>query len=58
MPALRRLLFNALIQPHFDNVPSACYPNLRKKIKHRIETTQNMCMRFCLQLDKIKHIFH
>ena len=29
-PALRRLLCNALIQPHFDYACSAWYPNLTK----------------------------
>ena len=57
-PALRRLLCNALIQPHFDYACSAWYPNLTKKLKHRIQTTQNKCIRFCLQLDKLKHISH
>ena len=56
--ALRRLLCSALIQPHFDYVCSAWYPNLTKKLKHRIKTTQNKCMRFCLQLDKLKLISH
>ena len=28
--ALRRLICNALIQPHFDCACSACYPNLTK----------------------------
>ena len=57
-PALRRLLCNALIQPHFDYACSAWYPNLTKKLKHRIQTTQNKCIRFCLQLDKLKHLSH
>ena len=57
-PALRRLLCNALIQPHFDYACSVWYPNLTKKLKHRIQTTQNKCIRFCLQLDKLKHISH
>ena len=57
-PALRRLLCNALIQPHCDYACSAWYPNLTMKLKHRIQTTQNKCMRFCLQLDKLKHISH
>ena len=48
----------ALIQPHFYYACSAWYPNLAKKFKHRIQTTQNKCMRFCLQLDKLKHISH
>ena len=37
---------------------SAWYPNLTKKLKHRIKTTQNKCMLFCLQLDQLKLIFH
>ena len=57
-PTLRCFLFNALIQPHFDYACSAWYPNLSKKLKHRIQTTQNKCMRFCLRLDKLKHIPH
>ena len=57
-PKLRRLLCNALIQPHFDYACSAWYPNLTKKLKHRIQTTQNKCIRFCLQLDKLKHVSH
>ena len=32
-PTLRRLLCNALIQPHFNYAGSAWYPNLTKKIK-------------------------
>ena len=56
-PALRRLLCNALIQPHFDYACSAWYSNLTKKIKHRIQTTQNKCILFCLQLDNL-HISH
>ena len=35
-PALRRLVCNAFIQPHFDYACSAWYPNLTKKIKYRI----------------------
>ena len=30
-PKLRCLLCNALIQSDFDNICSACYPNLTKK---------------------------
>ena len=55
-PALRCLLCNVLIQPHFDYACPAWYPNLTKKLKQRIQTTQNKCMRFCLQLDRLKHI--
>ena len=32
-PNLRRLLCNALIQPHFDYAYSAWYPNLSEKLK-------------------------
>ena len=32
-PTLRRLLCNALIQPHFDYACSATYPNLSKPLK-------------------------
>ena len=56
--ALRRVVCNALIQPHFDCTCSAWYPNLTKKLKHRIQTAQNKCMCFCLQLDKLKHKSH
>ena len=55
-PNLRRLLCNALIQPHFDYACSAWYPNLSKKLKNRIQTLQNKCIRFFLQLDKC-HIY-
>ena len=46
------------MQPHFDYTCSAWYPNLIKKLKHRIQTTQNKCMRFWLQSEKLKHISH
>ena len=36
-PTLRRLLCNALIQPHFDYACSAWYPNLTKKFKHKFK---------------------
>ena len=55
-PNLRRLLCNALIQPHFDYACSAWYPNLSKKLKNRIQTLQNKCIHFCFQLDKMSHI--
>ena len=47
---LRRLLCNALIQPHFDYVCSAWYPNLSKKLKNRIQTLQNKCIRFLFRV--------
>ena len=47
-----------MIQSHLDYVCSAWYPNLTKKLKNRIQTSQNKCIRFCLQLDKMTHISH
>ena len=55
-PALRRLLRNALIQPHFHYASSAWYPSLTQKMKNKIQITHNKCIRYCLQLDKVTHI--
>ena len=52
------MLCNALIQSHLDYACSAWYPNLTTKLKHRIQTSQNKYMRFCLQSDKLKDISH
>ena len=57
-PNLRRLLCNALIQPHFDYACSAWYPNLSKKLKSKIQTSQSKCICFCVRLDKMSHISH
>ena len=50
-PYLKRLLCNALIQPHFDYAFSAWYPNLNKKLKIKLQSVQNICIKYCLQLD-------
>ena len=50
-PPLRRLLCNALMQPLFDYACTAWFPNLSKKLRLRLQATQNKCIRFCLQLD-------
>ena len=43
-PQLRRLLCNALIQPHFDYSCSVWYPNLKKKIQNKVEnSSKQMC---------------
>ena len=42
----------------YEEASSATYPNLTKKLKNRIQTSQNKCIRFCLQLDKMTHISH
>ena len=57
-PALWRLLCNELMQPHFNYTCSTWYRNLTKKLMHRVQTTQNKYMSFCLQLDRLKHISH
>ena len=49
-PDLRRLLCNALIQPHFDYVCSSLFPNLNQKLKKKLQTTSNKSIRFSLQL--------
>ena len=49
---------DALIQPHFDYACFAWYPNLTKKLKNRIQASQNKCIRFCLHLDRMTHISH
>ena len=53
---LRRMLCNALIQPHFDYACTAWYPNLNKKFTNKIQTAQNKCIRFCLSLGNRSHI--
>ena len=49
-PQLRRLLCNAIIQPHFDYACSVWYPNLNKKFKTTLQTLQYKCVRFCLHI--------
>ena len=55
-PSLRRLLCNAIIQPHFDFACSAWFPNLNQSIKKKLQTFQNKCIRFCLHLGNRSHI--
>ena len=55
-PQLRRLMCNALIQPHFDYASSTWYLNLTEKFKKKIQVSQNKCIRFCLNLDNRAHI--
>ena len=54
--SLRRLLANALIQPHFDFACSAWLPMLNKRLSKKIQTAQNKCIRFCLNLSNRAHI--
>ena len=55
-PPLRRLLCNLLIQPVFDYVCTAWFPNLSKKLRLRLQATQNKCISFYSQLDKMSRI--
>ena len=48
---LRRLLCNAIIQPHFDYVCSSWFLNLNKKLKLKLQASQNKCIKFCLHLE-------
>ena len=49
---LRRLLGDALIQPLFGYTCTAWFSNLSKRLKLRLQASQNKSIRFCLQLDK------
>ena len=53
---LRRLLCNALILPHFDYACTVWYPDLSKKLKDKLQVTQNKCIRFCLKLQSREDI--
>ena len=55
-PQLRRLLCNLLIQPHFDYACPVWYRKLNKKVKTKLQTLQNKCVRFSLQLDNKAHV--
>ena len=43
-PPLRRLLCNALIQPIFDYVCITWFSNLSKRLKLRLQASQNKCI--------------
>ena len=53
---LRRLLCNALIQPHCDYACSAWCPSLNKRLSKKLQTSQNKCIRYCLNLDHWTHV--
>ena len=55
-PALRRMLCNALIQPHFNYACLAWYSKLTQALKRKIQVMQNKCIRFCLQMKNTDHI--
>ena len=55
-PAYKRLLCNALIQPHFDYGCSSWFLLLKKKLKLNLQKAQNKCILFCLNLPLGSHI--
>ena len=46
----RRLLLNALIQPHCDYACTSWYPMLNKRLSKKIQSAQNKCVRIYLNL--------
>ena len=48
--SFHRIPCNALIQPHLDYAFTVWYLNLTKKLKDKLQVTQNKCIRFCLKL--------
>ena len=54
--SLRRLLLNALIQPHFDYACTLWYPMLNKRLPKKIQAAQNKCIRFYLNLKNTAHV--
>ena len=53
---LRRLLCNAIIQPHFDYAVASWYTNISKGLSDKLQVCQNKCIRFCLHMDKRTHV--
>ena len=56
--SLRRLLCNALIQPHFDYGCTSWYPLLSKALKTKLQIPQIKFIRFCLELPPRGHKAH
>ena len=52
----RRLLCNALIQPHFDYGCTSFCPFLGKALKTKLQIVQNKGIHFCLELPSRGHI--
>ena len=51
----QRMLYNALILPHFDYACPAWYSNINVKLK-KLQIMQNKCIWLCLTLNKMHHI--
>ena len=58
LQSLRRLLYDALIQPHFYYTCSAWYPNLNNRLKSKLQILQNKCICFCLNLNSRTYVGH
>ena len=54
--SLRRILCNALIPVHFYYACTAWYPDLTKKLKDKLQVTQNKCIRISLKLQCREHL--
>ena len=48
--SLRRLVCNALVQPNLNMPAQHGNPTLTQNLRKKLQTTQNKCIRFCLQL--------
>ena len=44
------------LRPYIDYACTAWHPNLTKKLKDKLQVTQNKCIRFCLKLQSREHI--
>ena len=53
---LKRMLWNKLIQPHYDFACCSWYSNLSMSLKTKLQSTQNSCIRYCLRLKDKSHI--
>ena len=50
-------LYSLILIMHAEFViPKVWYPNLNKKFKTKLQTLENKCVRFCLQLDDRAHV--
>ena len=52
----RRMLLNALIQPHFEYACDPWFPMLHKRLSKKAQSSQNKCIRFCLNLKNTAHV--
>ena len=55
-PMYKRLLCNALFQPHFDYGCFSWFPLLKRNLKLKLQKAQNKCIHFCLNLPPKSHI--